>query len=136
MTTKFWSTLLYISTLVGGPMMSAPAGQAASPWRDTGLDFDFVEERVNTRACYESELAFLSCIGAAQGVLDLHGERLRLVVETSRTTEHEPAPARRQFGRAAVVAEHGQRFSGPGNALALLRDRGREILRPPDFSGN
>ncbi len=126
---KFWGTLLCISMLVGGPMMSAQAGHTPSLWRDTGLDFDFVEERVNTQACYESQLAFLSCIGAIQGALDLHRERLRLVVETSRATDHDTAQVRGQFGPVAVVEEHGQDFVAPGNALALLRDRSRAILK-------
>lgn len=126
---KLWGMLLCIAMMVGSPPIPAQARQAASIWRDTGLDFGFVEERVNARACYESQVTFLSCIAAIQRVLDLHGRHLRLVALTNLPTDHGPVQMHRQFSRVAVVADPEQRLIDPGNASSLLRERSRRILK-------
>jgi len=107
----------------------AEPSPAASPWQETDLDFDFINERVNTTACQRSETTFLSCIGAVQSLLDSHGGRLRLVPARELLEVSKPAEIRKRFDKVAIVEGWGPRFLDGGNALALLRDRALEILR-------
>ena len=42
-----------------------------SEWEGTGLDFGFLEERVNTHSCSQTTERFLACVAAVQSLL--HG---------------------------------------------------------------
>lgn len=123
------ASVVILATIAVSAELSAEALTTTSPWRDSGLNFDFVSERVNTVACHRSETTFLSCIGAIQSVLDAHGSRLRLVTARDLDETREPTQIRKHFDKVAVVEAWGPRFLDEGNALALLRDRAQSILR-------
>jgi C-terminal peptidase prc len=76
-------------------------------WKETGLDFAFIERRVSTASCHRTEANFAACAKAIQALLDLHRRKLRLVV-----TEDIARISNRvmvgQFGVLAVVEQKGQ----------------------------
>lgn len=130
MRTKLISACFVVLTAmaVSGVLHAEPT-PPASPWQDTDLDFDFINERVNTTACQRSETAFLSCIGAVQSLLDAHGGRLRMVPARDLLESSKPAKIRKRFDKVAVLEGWDPRFLDAGNALVLLRDRAQGILR-------
>ncbi len=109
------------------------ADAPASPWRATGLDLGFVDKRLDDRHCGQSSRAFLSCVGAVQGILDLHGRDLHLVPVSELAESQASSRTRVRFGSAAVVEDEGLRVNSAGNALEVLRTRKRHILRWRDW---
>jgi carboxyl-terminal processing protease len=101
----------------------------SGPWRDTGIDLSFLGEKVDNRNCSGSDRSFLSCIGAVQRVLDVHGGDLHLVPLADLTSRSGSARIVRRFGAAAVAEDPGLRVRADGNALEAIRARTRRILR-------
>ncbi len=123
---------VWLWTLQSNTVWSA-AHAAASPWRDTGLDTGFVEKRLDDRHCGQSSRAFLSCVGAVQGILDLHGRDLHLVPMSELAESRTVSGIQVRFGSAAVVKDERLRVSAAGNALQVLRTRKHHILRWRDW---
>ena len=102
---------------------------ATSPWRDTGIDLSFLREQVDNRNCSRSDRSFLSCIGAVQWVLDVHGGDLHLVPFADLTGRSGSARVVKRFGAAAAVEDLELRVRSDGNALKAIRARTHRILR-------
>ncbi len=102
---------------------------AASSWQDTGLTFEFLDERLTTRRCHQSELAFVSCVAAVQRVLDARGSQLRLLPAVASAEANGRARTVKRFSGLTVAKMRGKRFLDEGNALVLLRERTQAILQ-------
>jgi hypothetical protein len=102
---------------------------ATSPWRDTGIDLSFLREQVDNRNCSRSDRSFLSCIGAVQRVLDVHGGDLHLVPFAHLASSSGSARVVKRFGAAAAIEDLELRVRADGNALEAIRARTHRILR-------
>jgi hypothetical protein len=125
----FLFALLLVSVIA---LLGAPAAgdtQAPSPWQGTGIDLGFLEETLEDRRCARSDRSFLSCVGAVQRVLDVHGQHLQLVPASDLAGSHPGRSPVRRFGAAVVVADPGLRIGAPGNALQVMRARAHRIVR-------
>lgn len=127
--------LLCLGTTAGAISWS-PADAALSPWQGTGIDFSFTDKRLNDGGCWRTKGRFLSCVGAVQGVLDLHGRDLRLVPVSDLTKSNSSRKTVARFGAAAVLEDRSLRVNSEGNALEVLRARARHILRWRDWLGS
>ena len=114
-------------------MLWSPADAALSPWQGTGIDFSVSDKRLNDGACRRSKGRFLSCVGAFQGILDLHGRDLQLVPTVDLSESNGPREVVARFGAAAVVEDRSLRVSAEGNALEVLRTRSHRIVRWRDW---
>jgi carboxyl-terminal processing protease len=100
-----------------------------SPWRGSGIDFGFIDERLNNRACARTQHDFLSCVGAVQQILDVHGQDLHLIPVSDVTRSRPSLRVVERFGAAAVVEDRSLRVRSEGNALEVMRTRTHRMLR-------
>lgn len=116
--------------------LALTAGQAnADPWRGSGLGVEVLDERLQNDGCRRSDLAFLGCVGAVQGVLDAEG-RERHFLPASQVPPREPAKVLLRFGPAAVIEDPSQRIRAEGNALEVIRARMQRIERRREQLGS
>jgi carboxyl-terminal processing protease len=122
-----WPGLAGLLALLGvAAGASAQPADLPGPWRGSGLDFSFFEERVQTEACQRDRVSFLSCIGAVQALLDANGLELAAVPADE---VGEGAPVVRRFGELAVVKDTGPRMAGTASPLEVIRTRAGRLLR-------
>lgn len=123
--TRLWRLGLPLAALCLG--LACAAGQAsANPWRGSGLGVEVLDERLTNQDCRRSDLAFLACVGAVQGVLDAEG-RERHFLPAEDLAPRGPARLVARFGAAAVVEDPSQRIRAEGNALEVIRARMQRI---------
>ena len=103
--------------------------ETVNPWRGTGIDLGFLDEKIGTAKCSRSDREFLSCISAVQRVLDVAGHDLHLIPITYLVDEADWEKVLERFGTAAVVKDEATRIDAAGNALDAIRDRAHRILR-------
>ena len=103
--------------------------ETVNPWRGTGIDLGFLDEKISTANCSRSDREFLSCIGAVQRVLDVAGHELQLIPVTNLVDEADWEKVLERFGTAAVVKDAATRIGAAGNALEAIRARAHRILR-------
>jgi carboxyl-terminal processing protease len=103
--------------------------ETVNPWRGTGIDLGFLDEKIRTANCSKSDREFLSCIGAVQRVLDLEDHELQLIPVTNLVDETDWQKALERFGAAAIIKDSATRIGATGNALEAIRARTHRILR-------
>jgi carboxyl-terminal processing protease len=113
---------------VSGAAPSTP-DETFDPWRGTGIDLGFLDDKISTANCSRSDRELLSCIGAVQRVLDLEGHGLELIPVTNLVDEADWEKVLERFGAAAVVKDAATRIGAAGNALEAIRARTHRILR-------
>lgn len=104
-----------------------------SAWRGTGLDLTFLDKWLTNERCSSSKREFLSCIGATQAVLDVHGKELQVVPFLKHSESDSNAKLVGLFGTAAVVQDRSLRVNMPGNALEVIRARRHRIMHWHDW---
>jgi len=103
--------------------------ETVDPWRRTGINLGFLDEKIGTAKCSRSDREFLSCISAVQRVLDVAGHDLQLIPVTNLVAEADWDKVLERFGTAAVVKDAATRIGAAGNALDAIRARAHRILR-------
>jgi len=99
-----------------------------NPWRGTGIDLGFLDEKINNANCSRSDREFMACTGAVQRVLDLEGHELQLIPVTALVDEADWEQVLERFGAAAVVKDSATRIRAKGNAFEAIRARTHRIL--------
>lgn len=87
-------------------------------WKETGLDFEFIERRVTTASCHRTEVNFAACAKAIQALFDLNKRKLRLVV----TEEIERISNRVIVGRFGVLAVVEQKDELDGQSRPVFEE--------------
>ncbi len=98
------------------------------PWNETKIGFCFVDQRVSTERCRQSESRYLSCISALDAVLAQAPRRLHLTHSAWRPGTGSNARPIARFGKLVIAEDNASDARPVRNALDNIKARRQRIL--------
>ena len=99
-----------------------------SEWEGTGLDFGFLEERVNTHSCSQTTERFLACVAAVQSLLDFSPGKLQLAHAAWLADSGDRNVRRHRFGELVVLETTKAEQAKHANILEQISAQRQRIL--------
>jgi carboxyl-terminal processing protease len=125
--TPLSSALVCLMLMMGG-YANGREMPLESPWRGSGLDFSFIEEKVNTRSCQRAPERILACIAAVQSLLDTSPRALQLVHRDWLANGRVGGQVQRRFGDVVVIDIRGEDQPEHANILDEISAKRQRIL--------
>jgi hypothetical protein len=121
------SAFVWLMFIVGGPAQAREM-PPESPWRGSGLDFSFIEEKVDTHSCQRAPERFLACIAAVQSLLDTSPRALQLAHVDWLVDGGVRGRLKRRFGDVVVIDSGAGDEPEHANILDEISAKRRRIL--------